>query len=880
MLAFIPQGTQLRHPASASQDRTAKLALILLFEIVLIASGCASLSSSTSGGASAEHNISVTANLVPAQLGSAYAAGIAVSGGRAPYHFSIVAGALPPGLSMSSASGTISGMPHSQGTYGFTVRVSDESGENQGQQALSIFVKSSGNTGVTVSVTPATATLTSGQSLTFSAVVTGNPNGMVTWTATGGSISARGGFNAPQVQAATNIQVTATSIADSTKSATAVVTVNPPPPAAVTVQAGALPAGTQGSAYSASLAASGGVPPYSWSLQSGSLPNGVQLASGGSLSGTPQATGSYNFSLQVSDSKGSAVSGNFSLAVSGATQTGQFDGPAELPQVYMQTAMSDTPAPGAIHSVNTTATLQAAIASANCGDTIQLQAGATFEGFFRLPQKPCDDNHWIIIRTSSPDSVLPPEGTRLAPCYAGVASLPGRPPFSCPSQQNVLAKLSMNGVGSGPIIFSNGANHYRFVGLEITRDAPGAIVYNLAANQVGGAADHIIFDRVWMHGTAQDETTRGVGLSGSTYLAVIDSYLNDFHCISNTGACGDAQAIAGGLGDLPQGPYKIVDNFLESSGENLMFGGGEATQTPTDIEIRRNHLFKPLTWMRGQPGYVGGRNGRPFIVKNHFELKNGARVLFEGNILENTWGGFTQSGFSILLTPKNQHGYCAQCQVHDVTIRYSTISHVGSAIVVGNGRSDSGALSKGAWNESIHDLLITDIDMNKYAGGGYLLLEVNGNPNNVVHDVVVNHVTALSKESQGSSFVVGNDVSDPAMYNFSWTNSIFSANGSGFSSVGGGPSNCAYGGGGVLGILNRCYTAYSFSHNVLIGNSNSWPSDNHVVSTGTQVFGSNTPSGVSSYALVASSPFKNSSSDGTDPGANISALEAAIAGVQ
>jgi hypothetical protein len=877
MLAFIPQGTPLR---PAKQDRTAKLALILLFEIVLIASGCASMSSSTSGGASGEHGIAVTANLVPALMGSSYSAGLAVSGGRAPYRFGIVAGALPPGLSMSSVSGTISGMPHALGTYKFTVLVSDESGENQGQQALSIVVKAGGSAGVGITVTPGTATITSGQTLNFSAVVTGSQNNMVSWTATSGFISARGAFNAPQVQSVTSITVTATSLADSTKSANAVVTVNPPPSAAVTVQGGTLPAGSQGAAYSAPLTATGGVPPYSWSLQSGSLPSGVQLAGGGSLSGTPQTAGSYSFAVSVQDSKGTAASGNFTVAIGTSTQTGQFDGPAELPQVYMQTAMADTPAPGATHLVNSSATLQATINSANCGDTIQLQAGATFEGFFRFPQKPCDDNHWIVLRTSSSDSVLPAEGTRMLPCYAGIASLPGRPVFSCPSQQNVLAKLSMNGVGSGPIVFSTGANHYRFVGLEITRDAPGAIVYNLAGNQIGGSADHIIFDRVWMHGTAQDETTRGVVLTDSTYVAVVDSYFTDFHCISMTGACGDSQAIAGGLGDLPQGPYKIVDNFLEASGENLMFGGGEATQTPADIEIRRNHFFKPLTWMRGQPGYVGGRDGRPFIVKNHFELKNGARVLFEGNILENTWGGFTQTGFSILLTPKNQHGYCAQCQVHDITIRYSTISHAGGGIVVGNGRSDSGALSKGSWSLSMHDLLVTDIDMNKYAGGGYLFLEVNANPNSVVHDVVVNHVTALSNGSLGASFIVGNEVVDPSMYNFSWTNSIFSANGSGFASVGGGASNCAYGGGGVLGILNRCYTTYSFSHNVLIGVSNSWPSDNHVVSNGSQVFGTTPPAGISSYALVANSPFKNSSSDGTDPGASIPALEAAITGVQ
>src|SRR5580704_3540724 len=96
----------------------------------------------------------------------------------------------------------------------------------------------------------------------------------------------------------------------------------------------------------------------------------------------------------------------------------------------------------------------------------------------------------------------------------------------------------------------------------------------------------------------------------------------------------------------------------EASGENILLGGGPATTTPADIEIRRNHMFKPMIWMKGQPGFVGGRDGNPFSVKNLFELKNAQRVLFEGNVLENTWGGFSQAGFGFLLTPKNQaaHG--------------------------------------------------------------------------------------------------------------------------------------------------------------------------------------------------------------------------------
>jgi hypothetical protein len=122
------------------------------------------------------------------------------------------------------------------------------------------------------------------------------------------------------------------------------------------------------------------------------------------------------------------------------------------------------------------------------------------------------------------------------------------------------------------------------------------------------------------------------------------------------------------------GPYKIDDNFLEASGENILFGGSEATQTPQDIEIRFNHLFKPMLWLQGQPGYTAPT----VIVKNHFEMKNAQRVLVDSNVLEDNWGGFTQHGASVLIGPKNPGGddgaVCPLCQVTDVTIRYSTIS--------------------------------------------------------------------------------------------------------------------------------------------------------------------------------------------------------------
>src|SRR5712691_8309509 len=80
-------------------------------------------------------------------------------------------------------------------------------------------------------------------------------------------------------------------------------TQSPPPPSSLAITTSSLPAGQTGAAYQGTLAASGGSTPYTWSLNTGTLPTGLSLsASSGAISGTPSASGSFNFTGYVSDS--------------------------------------------------------------------------------------------------------------------------------------------------------------------------------------------------------------------------------------------------------------------------------------------------------------------------------------------------------------------------------------------------------------------------------------------------------------------------------------------------------------------------------------------------------------------------------------------------
>ena len=948
---------------SSKSSRCAGALRILLITLLLLS---AFVTASASG------RLTVTGSMPQGIVGVHYNTVVSVSGGTAPYQFSIISHALPPGLTLNQTTGTISGTPLASGSYLFSVRATDLPHADTGDHQFTIAV-AQGNSQVKVQLSPATATINSGATLQLTATVTGTsntavtwsatlgtglPNGMyvapvvtetkvatvtatsvadptakasslitivpggakitvqvtptsatvtsggtqqftatvtgtgntgVTWSATQGTISGSGLYTAPVVTKNTSASVTATSVADKTATASASVTITPPgnpgPPVITTTS---LPSATAGVAYSATLGVSGGKAPFQWSMSAGTLPTGLSLnTSSGVISGTTKQTGTFNFTPKVTDSASQSDTQALALTVS-SQGNGGFDGPAELPRVYLQTTLANTPTPGKTTLVSAGGDFQGALNSASCGDTIELQSGASFSGTFTFPAKACDDQHWILVRTSAADSSLPAEGARMKPCYAGVASLPGRPAFNCSSNQNVLAQLIYTQpTGSGPIFFAPGATHYRLLGLEITRATSGYI-----GNLVGvssGQADHIILDRVWMHGTTADDTGRGLYLNGMSYTAVIDSYFSDFHCTSVVGACTDAQAISGGSGNSQDGIYKIVDNFLEASGESILFGGGPATTTPTDMEIRRNHLFKPMLWMAGQPGFIGGQGGNPFAVKNHFELKNAQRVLFEGNIMENTWGGFSQSGFSLLLTPKNQNlngvGVCPLCQVTDITIRYSTVSHVGAGMTIANDLSTgAGGMALSGERYSIHDITLDDISLANYTGSGTLFLVLNTWTQNVLNSVTINHITGFPDAASGKLFSLQNSTTNPTMSGFAFTNSMVLAGRYPVWSAGGGSSNCGYSDVPVTSIP-LCFNPYTFSSNAVIAPppafpASTWPTGNSFpVDTNSVQFVNYKNGNGGDYHLAASSPYKNAANDGKDIGADINAIQSLTSGV-
>jgi hypothetical protein len=571
-----------------------------------------------------------------------------------------------------------------------------------------------------------------------------------------------------------------------------------------------------------------------------------------------------------------------------------YDGPAELPRLTVPSAMSDTPAPGTVITVKAGGNLQNALNNARCGDVIELQAGATFTGKYILPAKSCDGNHWIIVRTSAPDSALPAEGRRATPCYAGVTSLPGRPQYSCASPRKVMAKVQMTPtVGDGPFRLATGANHYRFLGLEITRPT-GAVgaARLISIPKSGGTAGHLVVDRSWLHGNPQDETQSGVDLNGMNYTAVVDSYFSDFHCISGTGACTDAHAVGGGVGDTQDGPFKIQNNFLEASGEAVLFGGGAATLSPSDIQILNNHFWKPWRWMPGNPNFIGGANGNPFVVRNHLELKNAVRVLIDRNLMENVWGGFSQAGYGILLTPRNQYSIrtgaflCPVCQVTDVTIRNLRISHGGGGIqmaTLDDTPVGPGEPALAATRYSIHDVVMDDLSR-KYVGAGVVFEIMNAWPANPINTVTINHITAFP-DPAAHMIITSNLNTNAPMYGLVFTNNVIVTGRYPVWDASGGTNNCAQTDVPVT-VIDQCYTTNTFSHNALVATPSAfppstWPADNMFPANVSDVeFVDFNNGNGGNYELQSSSPYKNKGTDGKDLGADIVGLNSALANIK
>ena len=194
---------------------------------------------------------------------------------------------------------------------------------------------------VVVTVSPATASVVSAGTMQFTALVINTSNSAVTWSASPGTISSGGLYQAPSVTTSTKATVTATSVDNTAKSGTASVTITAgsSSPGPLSIATKSVASATAGTAYASPLSAAGGQAPYNWSLASGTLPTGIAVGSAGSLAGTTTQTGQFTFTAQVTDSSSPHQTATQSLTLTVTASTGSGNLP---PATYFGFSESDT----------------------------------------------------------------------------------------------------------------------------------------------------------------------------------------------------------------------------------------------------------------------------------------------------------------------------------------------------------------------------------------------------------------------------------------------------------------------------------------------------------------------------------------------------------
>jgi hypothetical protein len=225
-----------------------------------------------------------------------------------PYQYKILAGSLPPGLSLSS-SGLISGTPTLGGSWSFWVELSDQNPPSQSwcipnsaQREFSITIVQ----GLSIkqnALSPKATFLNEPYSFQLSADGGGNQ----VWSIKSGSLPAGIGLSPSGLISGTPtatgdfsfvVQVTDVNRTDTeTYSLTVVerLKIAAPPSAA----------GEVGVPYALALKSTGGRPAVTWSLLQGALPTGLALnPATGEISGKPAVAGAYPLQVQVTDTLG------------------------------------------------------------------------------------------------------------------------------------------------------------------------------------------------------------------------------------------------------------------------------------------------------------------------------------------------------------------------------------------------------------------------------------------------------------------------------------------------------------------------------------------------------------------------------------------------
>lgn len=250
----------------------------------------------------------ITVGAIPSgAVGVVYSQAMHASGGATPYTYT-VAGALPPGLTLSPA-GLLQGIPQTAGTITVAIRATDVNGCFGTLTAPLLISPAPTAPCPTIVLAPQMLSMgTVGVALSQQFTASG---GTAPYTFAGSQLPAgltlaSGGVlsGTPTTVQTVVLIVVATDANGCTGTVTPVLAIQAAPPVVITLSPAVLPGGTVGTPYSQSMSASGGTGSYTFTLLAGTLPAGLTLNSAGLVSGTPTAAITAPLTIQATDAHG------------------------------------------------------------------------------------------------------------------------------------------------------------------------------------------------------------------------------------------------------------------------------------------------------------------------------------------------------------------------------------------------------------------------------------------------------------------------------------------------------------------------------------------------------------------------------------------------
>ncbi len=281
------------------------------------------------------------ATLPNGTLGTAYSQTVTqTGGGTGGYTFTVTSGTLPNGLTLGT-NGTLSGIPTLVGSYTFTVTATGTQSTCTGTRTYTIVISCP-----TITINPATiANTTSGSTVNVPFSQVGG-TGAFTYTHTSGTLppglSIVGGALTGTVGApgSYTFTITGTGPAPNNCTGTRTYTVVVSCPT-ITINPNTLPVGNINIAYNQAITQTGGTNPTTYAVTAGALPGGtVTLATNGTLSGTPNVSGTFNFTVTATDANGCTATKVYNWVISPCPPITL--NPATLPNGTPGTAYSQT----------------------------------------------------------------------------------------------------------------------------------------------------------------------------------------------------------------------------------------------------------------------------------------------------------------------------------------------------------------------------------------------------------------------------------------------------------------------------------------------------------------------------------------------------------